>query len=501
MGDKRVMMKPGLRLEIILTLTMVMVAASFLISIVVMSVTKKSILDQKVESATTLINFLQYSIDSICYGNDELFYQGENNWQLQRLTKLFTLEQEVKTIFVIDRKGRVIASNNPTQLGTIINDNDLSQVIARPKILTRLPKSSQMLFRETTDELCVSAPLFLKDRVVGAIRMTLSLQEVQRAIRKSYRLVLTYIVFNSVIIIIFGSFLLSRRIVKPIQGLAKATESIAKGDFNQFVEVGGRNEIGLLSFAFNRMGARIKEHQLQLQRQIDSLEQLNQQLQQSQKEVLASEKLALVGKLAAGIAHEIGNPLSAVLGYIGLLRRKENLDTESEDYLNRAEKELNRINKTIRGLLDFSRLQKVEITPVNLKPVIENSLSLVTHQKKFQSITLISHLDDELWPVEGDEHQFQQVILNLLLNAGDAVEPNRTIVVLADRMIWHEGKLVSCAPSHQHDIFSQVPDFGLGREKLQVDEAQFAENEPVVRIVVADNGEGISSEHLPKIFD
>ena len=496
------MFKPGLRQEIVFTLTIVMMAASFLIGIVVMSITKKSIVDQKVINANTLINFLQHSIDSICYGNDEIFKRGENNWQLQRLVSLFTLEKEVENIFIIDRKGQIIASSKPNQIGSNFQDNDLQEVITNPKILARLPKAKGGSSWQGNDELSVSAPIYLKNKVVGAIRMTLSLKDIQETINKAYKLIIIYIIFNSIIIILFGSFLLSRAIVRPIQKLVKATESIARGDYDQCLIEGTRNEIGQLSFAFNRMAERIKEHQEQLQTQIESLEKLNQQLQESQREVLAGEKLALVGKLAAGVAHEIGNPLSAILGYISLLQKKQNQDNIAADYLRRIEQELNRINKTIRGLLDFSRLQKVEITSVDMKRVIENSLALIVHQKSFKEINLYIEIEKELWPVEGDEHQFQQVLLNLLLNAGDAVGGKGVIGILADRMIWQEGLLTSVNPSWKPNIFPSVPHFGLGAERIHLEEAcNYPENQKIVRILVADNGEGIEAENLKRIFD
>lgn len=496
------MIKPGLRLEIVFTLTIVMAAASFLIGIVVMSVTKRSIIDQKVKNATASMNLLQHSIDSVIYGRDEAFQEGEVNWQLQRLVRLFTLERQLQSIFVVNRTGRVVASSRSDQIGTTYQDSDLSEVISNPQILTRTPKARRIAPQGPTDVLLVSAPLYLKNRVLGAIRMTVSLRDVQRTVNKAYRLIVTYIVFSSAIIILFGSFLLSRLIVKPMRKLLDATESLARGDFSQSLTAGTRNEIGQLSFAFNRMAERIAEHQRQLQTQIESLEGLNRQLQQTQKEVLAGEKLALVGKLAAGIAHEIGNPLSAVLGYIGIMQKEQRQDNISAaDYLVRMEQELQRINKTIGGLLDFSRLQKVEIHPVDMKQAIENSLDLVAHQKKFQEIKLTAHIDEGLWAVEGDEHQFQQVLLNLLLNAGDAVNKEGTIVVMADRMAWREGRLRSLGPPKKQDLFSAVPDFGLGKTELPWERSLLFQNQKVVRIVVADNGEGIAPDDLDKIFD
>ena len=496
------MIRPSLRWEIIATLTIAMAASSFLISLVVMSITKGSLVDQKVKNTATLIGFFQHSVDSICYGSEEVFQNGTVNWQVERLVKRFTLERDVDAVFVTDRDGRVVASNDSATIGTIIIDKDLKEVMDTAEVLTRISESQQNLFRQITDDLSVSAPLFHRNQVVGAIRMNLSLADIQRVFSTSFRIIVFYIVFTSIIIIVFGSYLLSRAVVRPLQKLVGVTEAIGKGDFNHPLTAGGRDEIGQLSLAFNRMANRVSEHQRELRNKIDSLERLNRELKQSENEVLAGEKLALVGKLSAGVAHEIGNPLSAVLGYINLLQRKREQPPEALDYLQRMEKELLRINKTIRGLLDFSRLQKIEITSVNMRSVLDNSLSLVAHQGRFRTIQLTTLFDDELWLVVGEENQFQQVMLNLLLNASEVVAADGSVVVLADRMIYHDGVLATYSPSSKRLEFAGVPHFGLAAETIIWDEPlPFFEDHPVLRVVVADNGTGIAAEHLTKIFD
>jgi len=407
----------------------------------------------------------------------------------------------VGTLLVTDRNGRVIASSEPEQVGTTVRESELAQVMKAPAFTGHSPQTPQVLLHRSGTELFLTAPFCLKNQVVGAIRMSLSLAEVQQSISRSYHLIISYIIFTSLIIIVFGWFLFSRFIVKPIRKLVAATESVAQGDFRLSIAEESRNEIGQLAFAFRRMAGRIDEHQKKLEQQIQALETLNRELQESQREVLASEKLAMVGKLAAGIAHEIGNPLSAILGYISLLQKQASHAGEAHDYLQRMEKELNRINNAIHGLLDFSRLQKVEITGIAVREVIEDSLSLVTHQKHFENVEILSYAEEELWPARADAQQLTQVILNLLLNAGEAIEDNGQVMVAADRAIFRQGKLTRVAPRARQEWSSRVPHFGLWDDEFVLEGISFGENEPLVRIVVADNGEGISTQNLARVFD
>ena len=493
------MKMPGLRWQIVFTLIFIMVSTSFLIGLVVMSVTKKTIIKQKIDGAIFLRNAFQNSINALAHGDDDFYYNKEKNWQIQRLLKLFSLESGVENILLIDLSGKVIASSDPHLIGMSLHDRNLNEVITAAPAFLELFQGKGTLF--TNKNLLFFSPFYFKNQKAGAMKITLSLGEMQAAIDKSYKLILAYIIFTATLVTFFGIFLFSRFIIRPITKLVKTTEAIGEGNYSPNNFDTDRNEIGQLSFAFNRMAERISEHQSRLRAQIESLEKLNRKLQQSQKELLAEEKLALVGKLAAGVAHEIGNPLSAILGYISLLQTQENADQESTDYLKRMELELNRINKTIRELLDFSRLKKAEKTIVDIKQVIENSLTLVKHQRKFQNITLTKHIEKDLWLVEGDEHQLQQVFLNILLNAGEALGEEGKMAVLADRVVWQEGSLHCISSSMPEDIFFCVPEFGFGEKEVYLNDVLFYEKQPLVRILFADNGEGIEQGNLNKIFD
>ena len=136
--------------------------------------------------------------------------------------------------------------------------------------------------------------------------------------------------------------------------------------------------------------------------------------------------MATIGRFAAGVAHEVGNPLGAILGYMSMLE-KDGTGEDSKDYLKRIEKEIERINRIVRELLDFSRPSKGEIRDVEVNRVVENTLSLLSYQKNFRNIDTQLELDPELPGVRGDESQLSQVFLNIILNAIDAMPAGGTL--------------------------------------------------------------------------
>ena len=136
---------------------------------------------------------------------------------------------------------------------------------------------------------------------------------------------------------------------------------------------------------------RLKENQESLENHLESLETANRKLKEAQEELLRTEKLASIGRFAAGVAHEVGNPLGAILGYTGILEQGGIDPEEARDYLKRIEKEIGRINRIVRELLDFARPSKRETKEVEVNRVMENTLSLLSYQKNFKNIQ--THLD------------------------------------------------------------------------------------------------------------
>jgi two-component system NtrC family sensor kinase len=167
---------------------------------------------------------------------------------------------------------------------------------------------------------------------------------------------------------------------------------------------------------------RLDENKKELKRHISSLEKANLELKQAQNEIIRSEKLASVGRLAAGIAHEIGNPLGIILGYLELIRKEDVNDEEKGDFLNRVESEITRINVIIRQLLDFSRPSSGNKKENRIHEIIADTINMLNLHPLMDGINLQLDLKAERDTVVSDSSQLQQVFLNIIMNAADVLK-------------------------------------------------------------------------------
>jgi signal transduction histidine kinase len=197
-------------------------------------------------------------------------------------------------------------------------------------------------------------------------------------------------------------------------------------------------------------------------------------LKKAQEEIIRAEKLASVGRLSAGIAHEIGNPIGIVMGYLELLKQKDTPDSEKEEYIQRTEDEIERINTIIRQLLEISRPSKAGLKAVSVHDLIDDIAQVLNVQPLMSNIALECILEARNDTVMADANQLRQVFLNLIINAADAVSSAGN----ADK-----GKLV------------------IKSEQVDEKQEQSDEQKQLLKITFMDNGPGISEENIGNIFD
>jgi signal transduction histidine kinase len=278
----------------------------------------------------------------------------------------------------------------------------------------------------------------------------------------------------------FGAYLLRGRLVLPLQRLALATRAITDGDLGARVPAEGPRETWALANAFNEMSEALEARTRALEKAVTELRESNQSLRTARAGLDRAERLAAVGCLAAGVAHEVGNPMGAMLAFVDLAQRDSNLSERSRAHLERAVQEGQRVRVILRQLLDFSRPPRTEPAPVDLVTLSEEMAQLVRAQRRYDAVAIEVLRDGDPPLALADRNGVAQILLNLLLNAADALcagsdAPRVRIVVRGAPSSVRAGEGAAAS-----------------RERREFD---------AVECRVEDNGRGIPLADRERIFD
>ena len=326
--------------------------------------------------------------------------------------------------------GRLYASTGESRLHEIyITDNEGKTFLSAtgeaaetsPTFAALLPKTSATAGTQEYDAsgvpmLAAYAPVGdLGVWTVVQIPKAKAFEAARQVILRSLLIAGTVLVVATFLILFFAA-----SITKPLVALSRATEQIGLGRFDIKIPVSSRDEIGALGERFNRMGEELTTRE-------QALEEANQRLVQS-------EKMSALGQLGAGIAHEVKNPLASIRGFAQLGIRKTAEDDPMGEYFRIIEKETGRSLKILNNLLKFSRQETAELSRIDLNEVVTDTLKLVGHQLGMKKVQLDSTLFDGRLNVLGNANQIEQVLLNLCVNAGDAMEADGggTLTVTTD---------------------------------------------------------------------
>jgi len=495
----------NLRTEVTINISFLMLAAILLIGFTISKINERNIIREKTKYGERMVQDFQTILDFISREKKEFTLDSSLvKKEVQDFVAIYVKEKGFYELLIVDTQLNMIATKKQGGVDKPSTDPLLKKIIETGELSAEIEKSETFLSTQYK-KMVIYSPLWHQGRIIGGIQMEVPIWDLMTNLLESKRIILITIALDAIVLIIFGSFLLSRVLVKPIKDLVRLTQKISEGDFSQKIEESSKNEIGQLIVSFNRMIEQLKEKQESLENYLESLESANKQLKQTQEELIRTEKLASIGRFAAGVAHEVGNPLGAILGYTSILQ-KEGMDrVESKDYLNRIEKEIERINRIVHELLDFARPSKFEIKDLEINKVIESTLSLLSYQKNFKNIETQLDMQSDLPLIKGDESQLSQVMINIILNAVDAM-PNGGILTIQTRTHMVENldvdRLQRIYPRRRKSD-PMESDYSHMRkaDPLSVLFKKFSEGDQLVKIRISDTGVGIKKEDLENIFD
>ena len=244
------------------------------------------------------------------------------------------------------------------------------------------------------------------------------------------------------------------RVTRPLRELRDSAEAVGRGDFSRRIDRFSNDEFGELAVTFNQMTTNLQNSRIELERAM-------QTVKATQEQLIQSEKLSAVGQFVAGVAHELNNPLTAVIGFSELLQTAQ-VDVKTKGHLERIAKSAHRCHKIVHSLLSFARQETPERKLVDLSTVLEEVLEIMAYDLRTSNVTVVTEFAPELPKIMADPHQLQQVFVNILGNARQAIEP-----------FQREGRIVIRTRS----------------------------SDGWVTIEFQDNGPGIKPQHLARIFD
>jgi signal transduction histidine kinase len=454
----------GLKTSIILLLLFILAAAMLLVDFVMIGAARREMLGSRLEMGNSLIAFAQ----PILAGNS-----SGSAFSAARLSAILG-EASANCLVVLNSEGEHVLAVGPdcesgAHLGRIA-----SQALVSGTATSAFAGMTKGIFLPDRKNLLVARPVLAGPKKVGAIAVALDLGGIYQSLRNSQRIFTGYFLVNLLVFTVLGFLQLYRRLLKPIHRLVNTAEEFHDDGEFAFLPETKDGEFNQLSHTLNKMLTRINRDRARLQETIADLEDANLRLRKTQREMVRTEKLASVGRLSAGIAHEIGNPIGIVIGYLELLRHNQISDEQRNDFLARAEIEANRVNIIIRQLLDFARQPADEQQgQISVHEIINEVAAICTVQPMMAGISLVidAAADDDM--VAGNSGQLKQIFLNLLINAADAIQ--------GEKNKRQDGRILI------RTINPPAGNPGKPADFLQI---QFV-----------DNGPGIAAGDLENIFD
>jgi len=478
-AEREVTFMRSLKFKIVLYLTLALSVLMLVFTLLVAWSVYREILDQVSDHVVQLSEVISKSTRFAMMQNQPTY--------VDRIINDVAAKENIDRVRILSSEGKITHSTFPAEIGLSVDRSAeaCSRCHQSERPLEQVPRSQRTWTFTSSDgrsllgsmeairnePACYNAACHQHTKetsVLGVLDIVYSLDTIDQKLRNS-TLGIVGFSFGFVVMASLLIGLLVRNLVYlPLRDLESGAQRLATGNLDLPIPVRSSDEFGKLASSFNTMTDALRGSRAELRDWARTLEQKvetrTQELHRAQAETMRGEKLASVGLLASGVAHELNNPLTGILTFSHLLRKKmpdKSLDAEDMDLVIRETK---RCAAIIKRLLDFAREKLPEKTFADLNRIIEETIRIVERPATLRNIEITADLDRTLPPLWIDADQIKQVIMNMLVNAQHAVEEKGGITISTRRVPEETG-------------------------------------EPMVEISIADTGCGIPEQSLQRIFD
>ncbi len=471
--------KRSLAAKLIIAIGMVMLTGSFVFWYATLYKQEKDLTTIAVKYGDSFINFIKESTR-----HSMLTFQRT---AIQQTLEDTSIAEGVERLRIFDHSGKIIYSSNKSDISRLIDKTSLackgchlsiekpSEFILDPvkwKVLKSQEGNTSLKLVEPiyNESVCYTSACHIhskEKKILGFIEADMSLALLDEARLKQGIALTAYVVIFFVAISIALGFILYKIVSKPISELAHGMGKVASGDLDYSVPINSEDEMGTLARTFNSMIFDIKAARDQRERWTETLQaeiaKKTEEMRKTHASLVQTEKLASLGRMSAGVAHEINNPLTGIVTFAHLLKKRVSPGSTDEEDLDMIIEQAERCTKIIKNLLTFSRITPSEKGEININDMLNRTIYMVKNQVRFHNIKFNIEFEQPSFIVLGDASQFQQIFLNMFINAADAMSNKGTITIVTRRIL--------------------------------------EDNAPYVEIEFSDTGCGMSEETLGKLFE
>ncbi len=330
----------------------------------------------------------------------------------------------IRRYAVVGLDGELVSSHN-------VSEEEYPGFVAGDEMLAAATR--EMKITIYPDEKFLAVPVSVGGRSFGAVKLEVNVGPrpgLGKTTLETFTTLFAIIVFFTLIQIAAIYLLLNRLMFGPLVSLVDASRRLAEGDYSARVNPGeSRDEMQSLIDAFNAMTSDIRDYHFNLERKV---EEATGRFKEAQRHLVIAQRLAATGTLAAGIAHEVNNPLGGMLNATRRLLKDAKGDEKREQYLQLIHEGLERVQDTVAKILSFARRDIIPQAVV-LRDVTRKAVELVAHKTEKKNVTVVNTVSEDLPAVFGDPAELQQVMLNLLMNAVDAIDETGGTITISGR--------------------------------------------------------------------